>query len=653
MCAVSARGSGARRWGAMTSVERNLCDVLGEFARTMATEFPIQSILDHLVDRIVQMLPIDAAGVTLFSPGVSPHYVAASDDSARRFESLQTELNEGPCLLAGRLDAPILVPDLYTDERFPSFGPRALAAGLVAVFTFPLRHGSQQLGALDLYRASAGPLSVEATTAAQTLADVAAAYLINASTREELRLALARTRREALHDGLTGLPNRQLLMDRLEHAFARSRRSGLTSAVLFMDLDGLKPVNDSFGHAVGDQLLVAVADRLLTLVRPSDTLARLSGDEFVLICENLEDQQRALAIGNRLVSALARPYNLNDVQVHVSASIGVACAGPGAHSASQLLHQADTAMYQAKRLGGGRQQLFNPDQQHLAAPTTSLEQDLAAALPRGELRNEYQPIVSTADSRLMGFEALVRWTHPERGEITPDELIPLAERSDLIGTIGHWTLGQALTDRRLWQRPGSVSELPVWVNVSAHQIMSDSFLPQVRDMLAAHPGPPELLTLEVTESVFLRDGDRAVTALTALRDLGVRLALDDFGSGYSSMNYLKRFPVDIVKLDQSFIADLGVNRVGDSIVEAMVQLAHKLGLTVVAEGVETEAQRSAVARLGCDLSQGFYYAHPMPSARTATLVSRGTLIPSRRIPGNDHVPAPRTAPEHAGRCPLT
>ncbi len=627
----------------MISLEHNLSGVLGEFARTMATDFPIQSILDHLVDRIAAVLPIDAAGVTLISPGTSPHYMAASDDCARRYEQLQTELNEGPCLSAYHSDTAILVPDLLRDGRFPTFGSRACAAGLAAVFTFPLRQGQQRLGALDLYRTTAGPLSAEATTAAQTLADVAAAYLINASTREELRVALARTQQEALHDGLTGLPNRQLLMDRLDHAIAQTRRSGLISAVLFMDIDRLKAVNDSYGHAVGDQLLVAVAGRLQTLVRPGDTLARLSGDEFVVVCENLENLEQAVAIADRLLSALGRPYALGGVQVQVSASIGLSYAGPGIYNAKELLHRADTAMYQAKRSGGGRQQLFDAEQQQVTNSANSLEKELAAAHTRGEIHNEYQPIVRTADNRIIGFEALLRWTHPERGEITPTELIPLAERSDLIETIGGWALNRALTDRSRWQQHRTTDDLAIWVNVSAHQIMSDTFLPLVENEIGIRGGPPELLTLEITETVFLQDGDRAVSALTALRNLGVHLALDDFGTGYCSMNYLKKFPVDVVKIDQSFIADLGINRINESIVEAVVQLAHKLGLTVVAEGVETAAQQAAVVELGCDQSQGFYYARPMP-ADEADALSRHPILTIKNPTRNNgrHLPSPRT-----------
>ncbi len=599
-------------------LEQKLSDVLGEFARTMATEFPIQAILDHLVDRIADVLPVDGAGVTLLSPGVGPRFMAASDDAARRYEQLQADLEDGPCLLAFHSGAPVLVPDLQQDNTFPDFGPRALDEGLVAVFTFPLRHGDRQLGALDLYRGSAGALSTEATAAAQTLADVAAAYLINAGTREDLRLALARTRQEALHDGLTGLPNRQLLMDRLDHAFARSRRSGLTSAVFFIDVDRLKGVNDNFGHAVGDQLLVAVTGRLLTLIRPGDTLARLSGDEFVAVCENLGNQDQAVGIGRRLIAAMARPISLPGIEVRVSVSIGLVHADSGASSAEQVLHQADTAMYRAKHQGGGRLHVFDGNPR-IPRQSDGLESELAAALGRRELRNEYQPIVRTDDGSIHAFEALLRWSHPDRGEITPAVMIPLAERSDLISTIGQWTLGQAMADRSRWDRHRA-QNLAMWVNVSAHQIMSDTFFHEVEQVVGARSNPPELLTLEVTENVFLRDGDRAVSALSRLRDLGVHLALDDFGTGYCSMSYLKRFPVDVVKIDQSFITDLGVDPVSDTIVEAMVELAHKLGLTVVAEGVETAAQSVAVAGLGCDLSQGYYHARPMPAAQANELM---------------------------------
>ncbi|HEY0869652.1 MAG TPA: sensor domain-containing diguanylate cyclase, partial [Acidothermaceae bacterium] len=274
--------------------------VLSDFARTLATDFPIQGILDHLVRRIVDVLPVTGAGVTVISAESGPHYIAASDDSALRFEQLQSDLGDGPCVWAYRSGEPVAVPDLAGDDRFAQFGPPAVATGLAAVFTFPLRHGKGRLGALDLYRDTVGALDRGDMAAAQTLADVAAAYLLNAQAREEARVTSERFRHTALHDPLTGLPNRLLLQQRLEHAAQRAQRSHTNAAVLFVDLDRFKRVNDTHGHRVGDDLLCAIAERLTGLVRPGDTLARFSGDEFVFLCEDLTSAADVEALAERV-----------------------------------------------------------------------------------------------------------------------------------------------------------------------------------------------------------------------------------------------------------------------------------------------------------------------------------------------------------------
>src|SRR6478736_9871325 len=292
------------------SQERKLSDVLSEFARTMATDFPIQAILDHLIKRIVEMLPITAAGVTLITPGEHPRYIGASDASALLYEKLQTELGEGPCLLAYTTGRAVEVPELRDEERFPNFTRRALAEGMRAVFTFPLRNGDHQLGALDLYRDSPGVLSPGALATSQTLADVATAYLVNARAREELKDSSERSRELALHDALTGLPNRTLMLELIDHALHRSHRTEMSTAVLFLDLDGFKTINDTYGHSVGDQLLVAVARRLSHLVRPCDTVARLHGDEFVILCEDLDYPDQAGTIVTRILEAMAAPFAL-------------------------------------------------------------------------------------------------------------------------------------------------------------------------------------------------------------------------------------------------------------------------------------------------------------------------------------------------------
>jgi diguanylate cyclase (GGDEF)-like protein len=333
--------------------------VLSDFARTLATDFPIQGILDHLVGRIVDVLPITSAGVTLISPGLAPRYIAASDGAALRFEQLQTEIGQGPCLTAYFSGEAVSVPDLGTDTQFPEFAPAAVAAGLAAVFTFPLREADGRLGALDLYRDTPGILGRQDMDAAQTLADVAAAYLVNAQSRDDARATTELFRHNALHDPLTGLPNRMLLQQRLEHAAQRAQRSRTNAAILFVDLDHFKQVNDRHGHPAGDELLLAVARRLSALIRPGDTLARFAGDEFVFLCEDLHDESDVELLASRVDAAFAEPFVLTDLEVSVTASVGVAFAGLGDLISESLLAEADTAMYQAKRKGGSSHQIID------------------------------------------------------------------------------------------------------------------------------------------------------------------------------------------------------------------------------------------------------------------------------------------------------
>ena len=333
---------------------------------TLTTDFPIQAILDHLVVTIVEVLPIDAAGVTLIAPGSSPHFIAASDESALCFEELQTELWEGPCLAAYETGEAVAIADLAQDTTFPRFAERASAAGLVAVFTFPLRQETGRLGALDLYCTTPGCLTQEAMAAAQTLADVTTAYLMNAQARADLTQSSEVALENSLHDSLTGLPNRALLIQRLDHAIRRSRRSKKTVAILFADLDRFKVVNDTYGHRIGDELLIAVADRISRLLRPGDTLARLAGDEFIILCDDLEMPSQAELLANRVGTALARPFQLSDIEVQLSASVGIAFAGQGSDVPEQIIQDADTAMYQAKRKGGARFGTIDLGEQHLA-----------------------------------------------------------------------------------------------------------------------------------------------------------------------------------------------------------------------------------------------------------------------------------------------
>ena len=386
-----------------SSGKPGLEQVLVEFARTLVTDFPIQGILDHLVQRIVDVLPVTAAGVTLISPGMDPHYIAASDDAALRYERLQTEIGEGPCTMAYESGESVVVPDLGADNRFPRFAPRAIEAGLAAVFTFPLRHDNGRLGALDLYRDTPGPLDPRDLAAAQTLADVAAAYLINAQARGDARETSDRFRRNSLFDSLTGLPNKVHLQQRLEHAAQRARRSHTHAGVLFVDLDKFKDINDTHGHQVGDHLLRAVAQRLSALVRPGDTLARVYGDEFVFLCEDLSSAADIEAIATRAIEPFSTPFILaaaDNLELEVTASIGLAYAGPGEEISNQLVVNADIAMYQAKRNGGAAHQIVDLRQARQTSDRNNLQRDLKDAFAHDKLDLAYQPIVETRDGRV-------------------------------------------------------------------------------------------------------------------------------------------------------------------------------------------------------------------------------------------------------------
>ena len=595
--------------------EQQLSDVLNEFARTMLTDFPIQAILDRLVVRIVDILPVSSAGVTLITSDSDPRFVAASDAAALRFERLQTELAEGPCLEACETGQAVAVADLRHEQRFPAFGPRAVEAGLGAVFTFPLRQDGGNLGALDLYRETPGALDPHSLEVAQTLADVASAYVQNAQARVDLGAAYNEARETSLHDPLTGLPNRALLAQRLDQAGARARRSGTTAGVLFADLDRFKDVNDTHGHRVGDELLVAVAQRMAALLRPSDTLARLSGDEFVILCEDLDSPSRVEALAARIDTALAAPFLLAHATVTVTASVGIAFAGRADDIPARLVHDADRAMYRAKRSGGAHHSVFGVSEQREEERRASLTFDFDRAVARGEMRLAYQPVVSAADGRMCGVEALLRWHPPRFGEVSPGVVVRLAEEAGRFAELGEWVLREACGDRKRWGR----DDLKLSVNVSARQLMSPGFAATVEAVLHGTDTPAAALSLDVPATVFVRDRERARIVVQDLRSVGVGIALDDFGTGSASLISVRGMPFDAVKADPVFVAGLPHDRSSGAIVAAVVQLAHGLGIEAVAEGVESEEQRAAVAALGCDLAQGFYFARPMSAAAAALL----------------------------------
>ena len=599
--------------------EDSLSAVLSEFARTLITDFPIQKILDHLVDRIVDILPITSAGVTLISEGMSPRYIAASNEEARRFERLQTEMDEGPCLCAYETGEAVSVPNVDTDTRFPRFAPAASAAGLGAVFTFPLMHGDLRFGALDLYREEAGPLDPDDMETAQTLADVTAAYLLNAKARDEALATSEQFQHDAMHDMLTGLPNRLLLQERLEHAASRAKRTRTFTAILFLDLDHFKDINDAYGHDVGDQLLIAVSRRLTGLIRASDTLCRFAGDEFVFLCEEVHGTADVAMLAQRIDETFMTPFHLSGVDINVRASVGTAFVGPGEDITADLLVRADKAMYRAKREGGGGPEIIDIGTVRPPTDDQTLEGDLRAALAAEELEVAYQPIVRTADQMIVGVEALLRWTHSERGPIPPIVMVPLAERSVLIVDIGAWVLERACNDHARWVDRHPDQDLDVAVNVSVRQLMTCGFCNSVAEILARTKMNPAFLILELTESIVIEHSARIMAVLVALNRLGVRLALDDFGTGYSSLSYLSKLPIQIIKIDQALVGELN-HAPGRIVVAGIADIAHALGISVVAEGVETEMQRDEILSVGCDFAQGYLYARPMPAEALEALL---------------------------------
>jgi diguanylate cyclase (GGDEF)-like protein len=414
----------------------------------------------------------------------------------------------------------------------------------------------------------------------------------------------------AYHDALTGLPNRALFGDRLEQALHRATRDQRAVAVLFLDLDHFKVVNDSLGHHVGDDLLVQVASRINTCLRAEDTAARLGGDELAVLIGDVEDEADAQRVARRLIDALRAPFRVGGRDVVVTASIGVAVSAPDRADRDALLQAADLAMYQAKTNGRSRAEMFDPRMAEDVDDRLELEMDLRDAVALNELSVVYQPIVALETGRVCAVEALLRWNHPRRGTIGPNRFIPIAEETGLIVSIGAWVLEEACRQATTW--PVQAGErLKVSINVSPRQLRDPGLVEEVRRALAVTGLSPSRLELEVTESAVMNNPDEARARLEQLRRLGVSLAIDDFGTGYSSLGQLRYFPFDSLKVDRMFMRGLGEDQQNTAIVGGVIGLAHKLGLAVVGEGIETIEQLDQLQMLGCDRGQGYYLARPL------------------------------------------
>jgi len=428
--------------------------------------------------------------------------------------------------------------------------------------------------------------------------------------------------REAFRDSLTGLPNRALFMDRLSHALTRAERSGSNLAVLFLDLDRFKILNETLGQPVGDRLLVEVAHRLAACLSPEDTVARLGGDEFALLLEDTSDLSAATALAERVSAEIQRPFVVDGRDVLISASIGVALTGGGSMQPDEVLHNADLAMYQAKAEGRARYELYQPGLSVSTRERLDLQADLRTAGARQELSLRYQPVMSLATLRPVEVEALVRWDHRRRGALLPADFIGLSEETGLIIPIGQWILREACRQARAWQSesPG-IAPLVVSVNLSAGQFERSALSEEVGTIVREIGLEPNRLQLEISEAVLMRDDPRTFDRLDALRDIGVRLAIDDFGTGYASLSYLKRLPVNCLKIDRSLVKGVGYETEDTAIIRAVTTLARNLGITVTAEGVETHEQLVQLRAVGCDQGQGYFFARPVSADRVPELLT--------------------------------
>ena len=584
---------------------QRLLEGLSDIQQTISRRGPLNDVLEMVVDLTYELLGDELSALFLRDPddpGTLVLEACRGLDEGTVAVIRRRQVGEGVAGRAVAEDRLVVVEDYPAtqDGTIRLFRENALQAAMAA----PVHENGEVVGSLLVSswkpgrRYDAGTQELLLTIAQHVSLALSDAKTVGAMVHQ------------ALHDTLTGLPNRALLLDRLEHALARAVRGGSEVAVLFLDLDRFKTVNDSLGHAAGDQLLCTVAQRISTCMRAADTAARLGGDEFAVLLEDLVSTNEAVRVAERIIAELEAPIEVAGREVFVGASIGVAT---GSYGANDLLRHADVAMYRAKAQGKGRYAMFEAGMQAEVMDRLELEADLQRAIDRGELEVFYQPIIALGTGELAGHEALVRWRHPTRGLMAPGSFIPLAEETGLVVALGRFVLREATRQAAEWAATTGI-DLSMNVNLSGRQLEDPALLGDVTAILRETGLPAARLVLEITETVLMHDTESTIERLRALRALGVRLAVDDFGTGYSSLRYLNRFPLDVLKMAKPFVDGLGSQDEDPALARAIIDLGASLGLTIVAEGIERSEQLAELRRLGCPMGQGYWFARPMPAA---------------------------------------
>lgn len=615
------------RRAAEAEVKRRISQqqAIAELGEHALREKRLDLVMDAVVARVASTLEAEIATIAQFQPIEGSFAVRAEVGPVRTGERAHL-----PYLPSARSQATftlnqqdaVLVEDYAQETRF-ELAESLRASGVRSALSVAIPGVDHPFGIIGAASSSSRAFDADDASFLTAVAHLLADALERARSEEEVRV-------QGLHDALTGLPNRTLFFDRLDVGLARTKRTDNQVAVIFFDIDHFKNLNDSLGHLATDNLLTQIGSRLAQTMRESDTVARFGGDEFVVLCEDVSGESEAAALAKRLQSALKAPFFVGDEPHKLSASMGVALSGVDNLDGEELLRDADVALYRSKESGRGTWTLATKEMRLAAATRTETKQALEHAIEAGELVLHYQPIVGLADGAICGVEALVRWDHPDRGLIAPGEFIPLAEESDLILRLGEWVLRAACRQAAVW-RAGFAERapLPVHVNFSARQVAQVGTPELVSDVLKETRVSPADIVVEITETALIDGLGAPLSVLGQLKASGIEIVLDDFGTGYSSLSYLERFPIDTLKIDQAFVTPLGDSTAPAPIFSAIVGMARALGLRAVAEGVETAEQAAAIAALGCDYAQGYFFARPTSPEQVATLALDAVALRAR------------------------